>query len=340
MKLLATLILLAIPSLAADPGATLREACATKAATTPVVHGAGGWLFLPAELRHVSVGKFWGEGSAQVSKATSPENADPLPAILDFKRQMDVAKIELILVPVPCKAFVYPEALLGGDPAGPPPVRMDTFHQQFHEELRKNGVTVIDLLPDFLAQRNGAAGPVFCKTDTHWSGEGVRIAADKIAALLADKPWIKDAATIKTVAKTASVEVTGDLRRMLGGPEKETLQLRFVGTEASGGATPVPPAKASPVVLLGDSHALVYQAGGDMLASGAGLADQLLHATGIPVDLIAVFGSGATPARVNFMRRVRADANYLAGKKALIWCFSVREFTESSGWNKVPIAKP
>jgi len=340
MKLLASLLLLATPLLAADPGSALREACAAKATATPVVQGADGWLFLPAELRHVSVGKFWGEDAAKVSKATAPENADPLPAILDFKRQLDAAKIELILVPVPAKAFVYPEALTGGNVTGPAPARADTFHQQFYDELRKNGVTVIDLLPDLLAQRNAAGGPVFCKTDTHWSGAGIRIASQKIAALLADKPWLKEAAKTKTVAANRPLEITGDLQGMLGTPGTETLSLRFVGAEASNGATPVPPERTSPIVLLGDSHTLVFQAGSDMHASGAGLADQLLSDLGIPVDLIGVRGSGATPARVNLMRRARSDAAYLAGKKVVIWCFTVREFTEATGWSKVPLAKP
>ncbi|MDA0767579.1 MAG: hypothetical protein O3A92_12245 [Verrucomicrobia bacterium] len=34
---------------------------------------------------------------------------------------------------------------------------------------------------------------------------------------------------------------------------------------------------------------------------------------------------------------------YLAGKKAVIWCFAAREFTESNGWSLVPfssVAKP
>ena len=340
MKILAFLLLLATPLLADDPGAALRAACAAKVSAAPVVQGADGWLFLPAELRHVSVGKFWGDDAAKVSKASNPANADPLPAILDFKRQLDAAGVELILVPVPAKVFVYPEALLGGNLAGPAPARMDTFHQQFYDELRKDGVTVVDLLPDFLAQRNAAGGPVYCKTDTHWSGAGIRIASEKIAALLADKPWLKAAARTKVVAATRSIPITGDLQGMLGTPGTETVSLRFVGDAASGGAAPVPSDRQSPILLLGDSHTLVFHAGGDMLATGAGIADQLLYDLGIPVDLIGVLGSGATPARVNLMRRVRADPTYLAGKKAVIWCFSVREFTEASGWSKVPLTKP
>jgi alginate O-acetyltransferase complex protein AlgJ len=354
MKTIPTLLLpllalaLVAPTLASaddDPGAALRAACATKATQTPVVSGGDGWLFLPAELRHISVGKFWGDDAAKVSKASKPENADPLPAILDFKKQLDSAGIDLIMVPVPCKAFVYPEAILGGSTTGPAPARMDTFHQQFFDQLKQNGITVIDLLPDFLAARNGPDGPLYCKQDTHWSGNGIAIASQKITALLSGKPWLTAAPKVQTSTKDGNLEITGDLYGMLPTTiqmPKETVKLRFVGTADSAGATPIPVDKTSPVVLLGDSHTLVFHEGGDMLAVGAGLADQLAHDLGTTIDLIGVRGSGATPARVNLMRRAHGDPNYLAGKKVVIWCFSEREFTEGNGWAKVPVvaAKP
>jgi hypothetical protein len=322
-----------------DPGAALRAACATHANETPVVQGSKGWYFLPGELRHVSVGKFWGPEAAAVSKATNPNNADPLPAILDFKKQLDAAGIDLILVPVPAKVFVYPEAITGGDPTGPAPARMDTFHQQFYDELKKDGVTVVDLLPDLLAQRNGPDGAMFCKQDTHWSGMATVLAADKIAALLKDKPWLAAAPKIKTSSSLHDTEITGDLWGMITAnpPAKETVKLRFVGTDGSSGMTAIPTDKESPVLLLGDSHTLVFHDGGDMLATGAGLADQLTNDLGIAVDLIGVRGSGATPSRINLMRKIHGDPTYLAKKKVVIWCFTVREFTEGSGWSKVPI---
>ena len=314
-----------------------REGCAKKAEAgdSMAIAGLNGGLFLRAELRHIGVGAFWGDAAAKVSKATKSENADPLPAILDFKKQLDAAGIDLILVPVPAKAFVYPEALTGGAPAALAE-RLDSFHQQFYEELRRNGVNVIDLLPNFLAKRGGDTAPLFCKQDTHWSGMGTVLASEKMAAVLKSKPWFTALPKIKTKAEIRGVEIKGDLGNSLP-PEKqitETLKLRFVSDE-SGSA--VMPSQSSPIVLLGDSHTLVFHAGGDMLASGAGLPDQLAYELGMPVDLIGVRGSGATPARINLMRRIRGNESYLAGKKAVIWCFTVREFTESSGWAKVKI---
>jgi hypothetical protein len=339
MKTIAWLHLLAVPFLAASAFATdpetLRAAAAEKSTQAPVVSGADGWLYLPAELRHIAAGKFWGPDAAKVSKAAKPENADPLPAILDFKSQLDKAGIELIVVPVPAKAFAYPEPLLGKEP-GAAPTRADEFHQQFYAELQKNGVTVVDLLPDLLAVRAGEQ--MFCKTDTHWTGEATVVAGRKIASLLKDKPWVKDAAPLKTSAEVKEFSIQGDLARMAdaANPASETLKLRFI--KKDDGSAVAADAK-SPLLLMGDSHTLVFNAGGDMLASGGGLADQLAHELGISVDLIGVRGSGATPARINLMRKARADAEYLPGKKAVVWCFTVREFTESSGWSKVPVVK-
>ncbi len=335
MKHLITLLALSAITAMAAPADDFREAMAAKAAETPVVHGSDGWLYLPAELSHIAAGKFWGPEAVAVSKASKPEYADPLPAILDFKAQLDAAGVELILVPVPAKAFVYPEPLTGKPAEG----RLDTVHQQFYELLRKEGVTVIDLLPDLLAAKAASSEPVYCKTDTHWSGVGIGIAADKITALLKDRPWLVAAEKTPTSTVDRSVEITGDLQGMAGGTKKESVALHFVGTAGSNGMTAVQSDRASPLVLLGDSHTLVFNAGADMHAVGAGLADQLANELGIPVDLIGVRGSGATPARINFMRRVRGDDTYLAGKKAVVWVFTVREFTESSGWRLVPLTR-
>jgi len=113
--------------------------------------------------------------------------------------------------------------------------------------------------------------------------------------------------------------------------------LRFVGTDTEGAPIPVAPEPSSPIVLLGDSHTLVFHDGGDMHANGAGLADQLALELGFAVDLVGVRGSGATAARINLLRRAQATPGYWASKKLVIWCFAAREFTESDGWRNVPI---
>lgn len=302
------------------------------------IAGKNGWLFFAPELRHVGIGPFWGTSSTKASQATSPEYTDPLPAILDFKAQLDKAGIELLLVPVPPKAVIFPD-MASTKVVWNKPVRLDTYHQQFYELLRANGVAVLDLTPEFLARRLEPAGALYCRQDTHWSGRATVLAAQRIAGEIKTREWLSSTPKQTFASQWKRVAIDGDLRAGLEGklPLKETLALRFVGTRAGKVLKPVPTQRQSPVLLLGDSHDLVFHAGEDMHAIGAGLPDQLALELGFAVDLLAVRGSGATPSRVDLMRRARANPNYLKQKKLVIWCFSAREFTETTGWRNVPI---
>jgi hypothetical protein len=298
--------------------------------------GADGWLFFSGELRLLSLGRFWGEEAAKVSRAHKPDLADPIPAILDFHQQLRARGIELVVVPVPPKAAIYPEKIVPGfdvrttDPA---PV----LHR-FYDELRGAGIDVLDLSALFVQNRDNSRGPVFCKTDSHWSGIGCVLAAQAIAEKVRSKLPPPEPPT-EYASEWKEVQITGDLDGLVShdihkpGPEKIFVQ--SVSEKGNGAA--VEPDANSPLLLLGDSHTLVYH---DFLAERAGLVDQLALQLGFAPDLIGTRGSGATPVRINLYRRSVKDAGYLAKKKVVVWCFAAREFTEATeGWAKAPVAK-
>lgn len=298
--------------------------------------GADGWLFFSGELRLLSLGHFWGPEAAKVSRAHKPELADPVPAIVDFQQQLKPRGIELVVVPVPPKAAIYPEKIVPGfdvrtiDPAA-------VLHR-FYDELRAAGIDVLDLSPVFIQNRDNPRGPVFCKTDSHWSGIGCVLAAQAIADKIRAK--LPQLATPKEYASEwKEVHVSGDLDGLVShethkpGPEKIAVQ----SVSEKGKGVAVEPDANSPLLLLGDSHTLVYH---DFLAERAGLLDQLALQLGFAADLIGTRGSGATPVRINLYRRSVKDAGYLAKKKVVVWCFAAREFTEATeGWAKAPVAK-
>lgn len=316
------------PATTENDAAGFREICAKKAAggDSLAVSGTHGWFFLRSELRHVGAGPFWGKAAANVSQATAPDKADPLPAILDFHKQLKERNIELILVPVPCKALVYPEELKEGASG-----RLDTTQQEFFKLLREKGVKVLDLGEVFQKEKANPRGPLlYCKTDTHWSPYACQVTAREIKKLLGAPVWL-DGKPDRFTAKQETRTIIGDLA---GGKGSEELPVRVI--QARGAALED---RASPVVLLGDSHTLVFHAGAEMHGTGAGLADQLAAELGSAVDVIGVRGSGATAARVNLLRRAKADPRYLAGKKVVIWCFAAREFTESTGWSVLKLGR-
>ena len=303
------------------------------------IAGRDGWLFFAPELRHIGAGDWWGADAAKRTQSIEAKNADPIPAILDFQKQLASKNIALLLVPVPPKALVYPDKIWATPVEG---ARLDARHREFYDLLRSQGVDVLDLTDDFIAARAGESDPVYCRTDTHWAGRATVIAARQIKAEIEKNNWLDGAKPnqLDLVSAWKRVPIQGDL--WLARPPKargaqEEVLLRFVGAKAKGADVPIAEDANSPVVLLGDSHSLVFHEGGDMHTRGAGLADQLALELGFALDVVAVRGSGATPARVNLLRRARKDAGYLANKKVVVWCFSAREWSESLGWDKVPV---
>ena len=304
-----------------------------EASPSMTISGVDGWLFLDKELRHLCAPRFWNE-----IPAVEADSNDPLPAILDFKEQLDKAGIELLLVPVPTKAAIYPDKLMSGNPT-PPEVPADLVKndRDFYKLLESRGIKVLDLTETFLNARNAGSPDLYCKTDTHWAPPGIQLASKTIAEKFKDAPWVKTQPNVKTQAVDVPLKIHGDLASAFVPPQTETEPLisRFIGLASSGGRAPLPNAKDSPIILLGDSHNLVFHSGGDMHAVGSGLSDQLSHELGFPLDVVAVMGSGATSARRNLARRKAT----LTGRRLLIWCFTSREFTQGQGWAKVPLIK-
>ncbi|MHC4913940.1 MAG: alginate O-acetyltransferase AlgX-related protein [Planctomycetota bacterium] len=336
------------PSCAAgeDAAAAFRKELAARVAAAEkegknALRGSDGWLFLRAEMRSVAAGKFWGEGAAKVSKASRAKYADPLPAILEFHEQLKSVGVEMLFVPVPPKSLVYPDKLSeavkpGAD--GMPP-RLDAHHREFYGLLEEKGVAVLDLWPALAAKRLDGKGASYCRQDTHWSSGACQLTARLIADRYRDRDWFPKPGKQKYELTEKPLQITGDLWGYLKDPAlaKETLPMVFVGAGEGGAKRPPASDRNSPVVLIGDSHTLVFSAGEDMHTRGAGLPDHLTAALGEPIDLIGVRGSGATVPRIDLARR----KDNLKGKKLVVWCLSARQFTEgNNGWmTRVPVIR-
>ena len=295
------------------------------------VAGRDGWIFFTGELRHMGAGRFW----------ESPDGAgrSPLIAITNFHAQLTRLGIGLLVVPVPPKVVVYPDRLL----ERPGPARWDVHHRAFYALLRDAGVPVLDLTDEFIAARDGDGtnGPVYCRQDTHWSPRACAIAAERIAAEIRKFPWFGKVPGTEYRRQAEVREITGDLWTLLGRADlpKESVTVRTVSRREGDAWEPPKEDEDSPVVLLADSHGLVFHAGGDLHASHAGLADHLSAALGFDVDTIARRGSAANSVRLSFARNLVQKPGYQERKKFVVWCFTAREFTESGAWQAFRITR-
>lgn len=327
-----------------------------------------------------------GDDDPAIGTAAGSPAADPVAVILDAQRRLAAHDVELLLVPVPPKAIVFPEKVSGTLTIPIPVPRLDPALEETYDRLRADGVDVLDLTDLFIRERFHAEGPLYCRTDTHWSGSGCTTAAAAIAAEVRARPWYAALATESFGASWYSTSISGDLTGPgasfqagsesgqtgagasgdltgpggasvqagsesgetgagisgdLTGPGgvpagREELRLRGVVRPTSRGPTPVAPDPESPILLLGDSHALVFHAGGDLHAAGAGLPDQLAFELGVPVDLAAAPGPAAAPFEV-LRERVRADPGYWSRKRLVIWCFAAHALGAGGAWRPAPI---
>ncbi|MFZ4766222.1 MAG: alginate O-acetyltransferase AlgX-related protein, partial [Roseimicrobium sp.] len=140
------------------------------------------WLFLRRELEHLAVGDLASANLAQVNK----EGTDAIPVITKYAEELKALGVELLLVPVPAKASIYPEKLSAtADPASVPTMTA------FFAKLNAAGVEVLDLEAAFKAER--AKYPerqLYCATDSHWSPYAAKLVAQVIAERFKTNPAV------------------------------------------------------------------------------------------------------------------------------------------------------
>ncbi|WP_457577135.1 alginate O-acetyltransferase AlgX-related protein [Desulfomarina sp.] len=335
LLILAAGFILATTSFAATLTEVARELAAAGGKNS-VVEGTDGWLFLKEELIHVGAGKFWGSDAAAATRTRKKQFADPLPAILAYNKALAAKGIALYLMPVPPKSLIYPDKLDAGLTAEAGEEQVTLYHE-FYGLLRQNGVRIIDLLPT-LRKKRSSGKQLYCRTDSHFSPPGMELFVDAAVAKIRKLSWYDDVQKRVYTQKKQEISIHGDLARMAEMKNlREKLEITLVTLKETG--KPVKSNPKSPVILLGDSHTLVFHSGGDLHAMGAGLFDLLSARLGFDVDLLGVRGSGVTPARIKLYQRGKKDSEYFDGKKVVIWCFTARDFTGSGGWRKIPVER-
>lgn len=315
------------------------KACAeaSHGATTRTVRGVDRkWLFLKSELEHLGTGAFWTKDWKEVSKS----GVDPVPVLLALNEKLSALGVKFIFVPVPAKASVYPEKFTDGVKmkAKVPADDAVTPMADFLEKMRSGGITVIDIEPDLRANRASGGERSYCMTDSHPTPWTCELIAKRVAEVISGQPWSRQAAEGSKLSfvkgEPGTQAIKGDLipEDQRDAWDAEQVTVRKAGIRKGDEITSILPDDASsPVILLGDSHTLIFHEGGDMLMSGAGVPDHLQADLGFKVYLAASRGSSSQA-----QRQIYKGEEFWEGKKVLVWVSSVREFTQERKWLKLP----
>ena len=256
-------------------------------------------------------------------------------AIVDFRDQLAGRGIELLVVPVPGKATVYPDKLAPGDYS--PTTRINLNTKRLIDELRRRKVHALDVTPHYREWRNShGAEALYLKGDTHWTPAAISFTAhDIVAPALLDLGWITSG-NVDYETRTITVERVGDVVEMLQSPfveervAAEKIDCQQV-VRAENGARYEDDPNAD-VLLIGDSFLRIYQ--GDE-PGAAGFISHLAAALGKPVTSRYNNGGASTLIRQDLARR----PELLAGKKVVVWEFIERDIRfGNKGWQRVDLS--
>jgi hypothetical protein len=304
----------------------LKKRARAMPAKVKALAGRDGFLFYRNDLEYVSGGDL----------ERQKKGKNPLPVIVEFKKLLDEQGVDFLFVPVPTKLEIYPEKLEPDFEAVSGQIINPAFRKLL-ESLSKEGVEVVDLLPEFLeAKRASGSEPfLFQHQDTHWTDRGLRLTADVLSKRVKRYPWYPELAKHQRAydSKQTSFARFGDLQsRLPEAEQKKYAPETLVAHQVFTGGKPYDDDPDSPVVLLGDSFTGVYQLTD---AEHAGVSAHIARGIGYPLDLVMSYGGGPNVRQKLLRRGVEA----LGRKKLIIWMMTARDlYNYWEDWE--PLKKP
>ena len=299
--------------------------------------GRSGWLFFRPSVDHLIGPGFVDEqelarAADRGDELREPRQSDPLPAILQFRDQLASRGIELLLVPVPVKAAVYPELLSGRYAADSEALSNPSF-ANFLAELADRKVRVFDPTQLIAEAKENDGELQYLRTDTHWTPRAVDLVADRLATTVRGFVDLEPADSVRYTSEEATISNTGDLTEMLELPTLFPPQEVRIDVVRNDDGT-LWRRRSAEILLLGDSFTNIYSQEGLGWGAGAGLAERLSYHLQQPVDTLARNDDGAFATRLLLSREVAREPDRLAGVQLVIWEFAARELS-AGDWRLV-----
>ena len=322
----------------AAPGRTPEESaflakCATLGATGTTIAGRDGWFFAPTELQRLAL----------LSDPANTSLRTATAAIADYRDQLKRQGTELIFVPVPPKAVIFPDKIdkdLKIKIKGKRPARLDSSLQATYAALRAKGIRVVDPTEALLAAReNKKTGPVFPRTAAVWSPRGAELAAQEIAQTLKGASWANQSGKDGPLITEASLlKYTGPLTT--GTAVAESLALRNIGRSADGKMRSVTFSQGGhPLALIGDHTILAWREANNPAGATdafASLADQLAYEFQTTPDVFPGKTDGRNAPRLRILREATNGSNPLGSAKVVLWVIQATDLALSD-WKQVPL---
>ncbi len=248
----------------------------------------------------------------------------PVDAIIALNEQLRRRGIDLIVMPIPDKAAVYPGRYSDNVPEDR---RVALAMRRLMAELNEADVEAIDLfmLFDRWRRRDGDMHLLYQKYDTHWYNRGAQLAAEEIArrlkrydfvqdALAAGNPFVGEA--VFAPPGTDMLKDGSEFQREIAGDPGFRDKVLSVSYRDG---RPYEDIADSPVIMTADSFGRIR------IDESAHTSAQVALRIGMPVTMLHAMGSGPR-IPVMLYRELRRNPDYLDGRKVFIWTGVMRQF--------------
>jgi len=280
--------------------------------TGRVIVGRDGWYFLKEGLE-TTLG--WG------SKSNLQKADETVRQLAGRLAELD---IDLILMPVPGKAELYPARFSSRFTASEILPILPRREQIYGNWDDLPGVTVVNARE---AYRSVAAedGVFFLERDTHWTPAGMEAVLDQLLAILRPQRVEKEG----TIGEATTVTGPGDLVEMMDFPVKMTanqaVEVLMLAEQD------VPTGEGANIVFLGDSFAAVYSDPVLGWGKSAGLRDRLPARLGEPVEFFLNYGDPVSGPTRQLRRLLESKEEGRKLPRVVIWEFAER-FLDEGNW--------
>jgi hypothetical protein len=318
---------------------SLQDASVTARSLRPLVQAAQFFLLRDAGEKAI-VGRggwlFYGPGLGFITQRPRPGDSTvegALAAVRAFRDALDARGIRLIVMPAPNKESVYPDRLSARAPAPDGrPIGAET--RAFLAECRAAGIEVVDLFALYSEARRRADTPLYLEQDSHWTPEGLDIAARAVAARILDRGWLRPGPS-RYDDRPARIQEHGDLVRMIRSPwieeyvPPQSIAAEQVVRRADGAL--FRDDRSPEVLVLGDSFQRIFERDPP---GGAGFVAHLARLTGRRVGGVISDGGASTLVRQGLFRRPQL----LTHARVVVWEFVERDLRlGTEGWQIVPL---
>ncbi|GAB3389426.1 alginate O-acetyltransferase [Azotobacter armeniacus] len=267
-----------------------------------VVVGANDWLYSDEEFKPTAAGQH--------------NTLDNQALIQGVRATLAQHNVQLVMAILPAKARLYPENFGEQRPA---PLH-ERLYQNFRRAMGDAGIQAPDLLGPLRQAK--AEGPVFLRTDTHWTPYGAQVVAGQLATAIKPTGLLPEMGSVYITETAPGGPHKGDLtnflpldplfEELLPAPDQLTKHSTHAQEESGAGADDLFAETQVPVALVGTSYSA------DERWNFAGALRQALGS-----DLVNFAEDGRGPI-LPMLKFLQSDDFKNAPPRLVIWEFPER----------------